>query len=106
MSLGMQVYASSLSSFTKVLGSQDSDVLKAASARLIEIFSDEPQRTKAIAWLRKLVQDGFPLARDREPASEPGDGSLLTMQMETNTHAVVVYCIVEAIATGGHKNLG
>jgi hypothetical protein len=102
----MGVYASSLSSFTKVLGSKDFKVLKAASARLTEIFSDEAARTRALAWLRTLVQDGFPLKRDREPVSEPADGGLLTMRMETEAHLPVVYCIVEAISTDGLTNLG
>jgi hypothetical protein len=95
----------SLSSFAAVLGSKDATVLQAASARLKETLPEEPEHSKAQAWLRTLIEKGVPLREDRETPSEPNDGSLLTVQMETEVHVFAVYCIVRAIARDDYLDL-
>jgi hypothetical protein len=106
MSLRMNIYGTSLTSFKQVIGSKDSAVLEEATACLSAAYEREPEiLTRAKAWLRTLIVDGFPLRQDRKPPSEPADGGLLTMHMETEMHAFVVHCIVRAIATDDHLNL-
>jgi hypothetical protein len=102
----MNIYGSSLTSFKHVLGSKDAPVLEAAMEWLTDAYPRDPDLlTKAKAWLRTLIEDGFPLRQDREPLSEPVDGALLIVHMETEMHAIVVYCIVQAIATEDHLHL-
>ena len=74
-------------------------MLKAATARLAECLSSEPAHSKAKAWLRTLIDDGFPLRQDRDPPAEPSDGGLLTVCMETEIHVTVVHCIARAISS-------
>ena len=105
MSLRMNLYGWSFPSFTQVLGSKDSAVLEAATARVSEALPKEPAFSKAKAWLRTLIESGFPLRQEREPPSEPADGGLLTVQMETEVHAVVAYCLARAIARDDHLDL-
>jgi hypothetical protein len=101
----MNLYGWRLSSFVQVLGSKDSAVLEAATARLQEALPQEPALSKARAWLRTLIENGFPLRQDREPPSEPADGGLLTVRMETELHVTVVSCLVRAIARPDDLNL-
>jgi hypothetical protein len=106
MSLRMNIYGSSLTSFKQVLGSKDSAVLEGATECLSAAYGSHPETlAKAKAWLRTLIEDGFPLRQDREPPSEPGDGGLLTVHMETDIHAFVVHCLVRAIACDDHLDL-
>src|ERR1700722_20139319 len=101
----MNLYGWHLSSFTKVLGSRDSTTLETAAARLNETLQKEPSRSTAMAWLRTLIEKGFPLRQDRYPQAEAADGGLLTVQMETEAHAFVVYCVMRAIAGADHLDL-
>jgi hypothetical protein len=101
----MNLYGWSLSSFTQVLGSKDAAVLDAANADVVESLPNEPGLSRGKAWLRTLIEKGCPLRQEREPPAIPGDGGLLTMQMETEVHAIVVYCIVCAIARDEHLDL-
>lgn len=95
----MNLYGWRLSSFTQALGSKDSALLEAATARLAEAFPKDPAAlAKAQAWLQTLIEKGFPLRPDRPPASEPADGGLLTVQMETPLHVAVVHCLTRALA--------
>jgi hypothetical protein len=94
----MNLYGWRLSSFTQVLGGKDSALLEAATARLSQALSKEPALPKAKAWLQTLIESGFPLRQDRPPPSEPADGGLLTVQMETEIHVTVVHCLARAIA--------
>jgi hypothetical protein len=95
----MNLYGWRLSSFRQVLGSKDSALLEAATARLAKDFSKDPAAlARAKAWLQTLIESGFPLRQDRPPPSEPADGGLLTVQMETATHVAVVHELARAIA--------
>jgi hypothetical protein len=94
----MNLYGWRLSSFTQVLGSKDSTLLGAAAARLSEALPNEPALSRARAWLHTLIESGFPLRQDRPPPSEPADGGLLALQMETEVHVAVVHCLARAIA--------
>jgi len=105
MSLRINIYGTSLSSFKEVLGSKNAEVLEAAMSWLTDAKFDEPEFTRGKAWLRTLIEDGFPLRQDREPPSEPADGGLMTVQAETEMHVHVMYCIIQAIATDDHLNL-
>ena len=105
MSLRMNLYGWNRSSFTNILGSKDSVVLDAASSFLSEILQEEPAISKAKAWLRILIESGFPLRQVREPPSEPTDGGLLTMQMETEVHVFAVHSIARSIARGNYLDL-
>lgn len=101
----MNLYGWSLSAFTQVLGCKDSAVLERATARLSEALPMEPAQSKAKAWLHCLINDGFRLRKDRAPAREPADGGLLTLQMETETHVIALYCLVQAIARDDYLHL-
>jgi hypothetical protein len=101
----MNLYGWSMPSFTRVLGSKDPAVLDAAATRLSESLRHELARFKAVAWLRTLVNDGFPLREDRGPPAEATEGGLLAVQMETEAHAIVAYSIVRAIARPEHLDL-
>jgi hypothetical protein len=95
----MNLYGWRLSSVTQVLGSKDSALLEAATARLSEALPKEPALSQARAWLQTLIESGFPLQQDRPPLSVSADGSLLTVQMETEVHVTVVHCLARAIAS-------
>lgn len=105
MSLRMNLYGWSLPDFKKALGSNDSVVLEKASARLSETLREESVRSKAKAWLRTLLENGFPLQQGRQPAPEPEDGGLLTVQMETEIHVFAAHCLARAIARDEHLDL-
>jgi hypothetical protein len=94
----MNLYGWRLSSFTQVLGSKDAALLEAATARLSEALREEPALSKAKTWLQTLIESGFPLRQVRPPPSEPADGGLLTVQMETALHVAVVHCLARAMA--------
>ncbi len=94
----MNLYGWSLSAFKQVLGSKDPAVLEKATTLISETLPKEPTQSKAKAWLRTLIVNGFPFQQDREPSSEAVDGGLLTVQMETEAHAFTVYCLARAIA--------
>jgi hypothetical protein len=100
----MNLYGWRLDSFLQVLGSKDGTVLEAATGRLSECL-DEPNRSKGKAWLTKLIETGFPRREDRRPPSEPADGGLLTVQMETEVHVFVVHSIARAIAHDDYLDL-
>jgi hypothetical protein len=101
----MNLYGWSLPSFTAVLGSKDAAVLEAATARLAETLPEEPALSRARAWLRTLIEDGFPYRHDRKPAAEPAGGGLLNVQMETEAHVLAVHCLARAIARDDHLDL-
>jgi hypothetical protein len=101
----MNLYGWRLSSLTQVLGSKDSALLGAATARLSEALPNEPALSKARAWLQTLIERGFPLRQDRPPPSEAADGGLLTLQMETEIHVTVVHCLARAIARADDLDL-
>jgi hypothetical protein len=101
----MNLYGWSLAAFKQILGSHDSAVLQKATSQLSETLTKEPAQSKAKAWLRTLTEKGFPLRQDREPASEPEDGGLLRIQLETEIHVFGVYCLARAIAHDEHLDL-
>jgi hypothetical protein len=101
----MNLYGWSFQSFTRVLGSKDAGVLNAATVRLREALRNESSFSRGTAWLRTLIDSRFPLRQDREPPLEPADGGLVTVQMETGFHAIVVYCLARAIAREDHLDL-
>jgi hypothetical protein len=94
----MNLYGWRLSSFRQVLGSKDTALLEAATARLAQALRQEPALSKAKAWLQTLIQSGFPLQQDHPPPSEPSTGGLITMHMETEIHVAVVHCLARASA--------
>jgi hypothetical protein len=93
----MNLYGWSVQSFHDVLGSNDQGVLEAAMIHLADFLKDEPALARGNAWLRTLIEAGYPLRQDRPPQSEPADGGLLTVSMETETHVLVVHSIATAI---------
>jgi hypothetical protein len=101
----MNLYGWRLSSFTQVLGSKDSALLEAATARLENALPQESALSKAKAWLRTLIDSGFLLQRDRPPPAQPADGGLLTLHMETEVHVAVVHCLSRAIARADDLDL-
>src|SRR5215217_2090478 len=101
----MNLYGWSLPAFKQVLGSKDSAVLEKATALVSETLPKEPARSKAKAWLHTLVVNGFPFREDREQSSEPTDGGLLNVQMETEAHAFAMYCLARAIARDEYLDL-
>jgi len=105
LSLRMNLYGWSLPAFKKALGSNDPSVLEKATALISETLPKEPAQSKAKAWLRTLIEKGFPFRQDREPSSEPADGGLLTVKMETEAHAFTVYCLARAISRREHLDL-
>lgn len=89
----------SFPNFQQLLGSNDSAVLEKASELISETLEKEPaQQAKAKAWLRTLIQNGFAIREDRETSSEPADGGLLLVPMETEAHVFTVYCMARATA--------
>jgi hypothetical protein len=101
----MNLYGWRLSAFRQVLGSKDAALLKAATARLSEALRDEAALSKGKAWLQTLVENGCPFRQDRQPLSEPDDGGLLTVQMETEVHVAVIHCLARAIACDDNLDL-
>lgn len=101
----MNLYGWSLPAFEQVLGSKDATVLGKATTLITEMLPNEPAQSKAKAWLRTLVMNGFPFRQDRERSLEPADGGLLMVQMETEAHAFTVYCLARAIARDEHLDL-
>jgi hypothetical protein len=104
VSLRMNLYGWSFDSFTQVLGSKNAAVLEAATTRLSECL-DEPDLSKGKAWLTKLIETGFPLRQNRHSPTEPAEGGLLTVQMETEVHVFVVHSIARAIAHDDYLDL-
>jgi hypothetical protein len=94
----MNLYGWSLPAFRQVLGSKDTAVLERAAALIAETLPKEPAQSRAKAWLRTLIDKGFPLQQDRAPAPEAADGGLLTVHMETEAHAFALYCLARASA--------
>ena len=105
LSLRMNLYGWRLSALLHVLGSKDTSVLEGTTALLAKTLTKEPVLSKAKAWLRTLIESGFPLAKDREPPSVPADGDLLTVQMETEAHVFVMHCLARTIASHDHLDL-
>lgn len=79
-------------------------MLEKATAILSKTLN-EPSQSKAKRWLRTLIEDGFPLSGQREPSTEPDDGGLLNVQMETEVHVYAVYCLARAIARDNYLDL-
>ena len=104
MSLRMNLYGWHLFTFKQALGSQNKSLLNSARAHLSKTFK-EPQLSRANAFVRTLVENGYPLLSERQFPSEPDDGGLLTMQMETETHVFAVHCLARALATPEHLDL-
>ncbi|WP_422923181.1 hypothetical protein [Singulisphaera sp. PoT] len=105
MALRMNLQGWSLEGFKQTIGSKDSALLEKAEALISDALTSEPAHSKAQAWLRRLVMDGFPLRQDREAPSVPDDGRLLTVQMETEPHIVTMCCLAHAIARDDHLDL-
>lgn len=93
------------SSFTHALGSKDRAALDGALARIAESLPREPARAKAAAWLRTLVDDGFPLRGDRGPAAGAADGGLLSIRAEAEYHAIAVFDLVRTTARPEYLDL-
>src|SRR5262249_18541504 len=93
----MNLYGWSFQSFHDVLWSNEASVLKAATGHLEDTLKDESALARSKAWLRTLIEAGFPMRHERGPKPEPADGGLLTLQMETETHVCAVNSIVCAI---------
>src|SRR5262245_29699396 len=96
MSLRMALYGWKLQEFIAVIGSKDAKVLEAASAHLAEAFEGHRDQTtlpKAMAWLRTLINKGFPLRNQRERPTVAADGDLLVMRMEAGIHVAVIHSI-------------
>ena len=98
LALRINLYGCKLRQLLGVIGSKDSSVREIAGNYLSETLTDEAALAKACAWLRTLVDDGYPLKSEREPPSVPDDGSLLVTRLETELHAFVVYSIVRAVS--------
>lgn len=105
MSLRMNIYGWSQTTFEQVLGSKNADVLERATSLITETIPQEPAQSKAKAWLRTLVENGFPLRHRREPSAEPVDGGLLTVQMETEAHVFAIFCLARVIASDDHLDV-
>ncbi len=67
MSIRMNIYGWSFADFKAVLGSGDTAVLERANTLLSASVSDETYRIKGAAWLRTLIDDGYPLVKERPP---------------------------------------
>lgn len=80
-------------------------MLEKASAFVSETLPEEPSQSKAKAWIRTLVENGFPLREEREPPSEPADGGLLTVQMETEIHVFAIYCLARTVSHDDYLDL-
>jgi hypothetical protein len=93
----MNLYGWSLASFRDVLGSKDPAVLESAMATLCESLQEGPALDRGKAWLRTLIESGYPFRQDRPEEPIPDDGGLLTVRMETEAHAFVVYSIAQTI---------
>jgi hypothetical protein len=101
----MNLYGWSFQSFRDVLGSKNPSILKAATAHFAESQPDESVLARGKAWLQTLIETGYPLQRDCHLPTAPANGGLLTMQMETDTHAFAVYSLTRAIARDDHLDL-
>ena len=97
MALRMNLYGCSFQGFLDVLGSKDASALSAAETCLCESLSDPVVLGKARAWLRRLIEEGYPLQSQRPQPSVSEDGSLLVTQLETELHAVVVYSLMRTL---------
>jgi hypothetical protein len=64
---------------------------------LASSLRDETTLAKARRWLSTLIENGFPLSEQQDPVSEPDDGGLLVVRMETEVHVAVVDSIARAI---------
>ena len=105
MSLRMNIYGWSLPAFKQTVGSKDSALLDAATTGLRKYLPEEPKFLRARSWIRTLIEAGYPLANGREGPPVPADGGLVTMQMETELHAIALYAIARAIALPEHLDL-
>jgi hypothetical protein len=105
MSIRMNIYGWSFDDFKAVLGSGDTAVLERANTLLSASVSDETYRIKGAGWLRTLIDDGYPLVKERPPVTCPDDGGLATVKMETGEHISAVYCLARAIARQEHLDL-
>jgi hypothetical protein len=100
----MNIYGWSQDDFVAVVGSKNSSLIEKASA-ILSASLREPTLAKGQAWLRKLIMEGYPFRSEHKQPSEPEDGGLWTMQMETEAHAITMYCIARAISRDEHLNL-
>jgi hypothetical protein len=100
MSLRPALYGWKIQEFIDVIGSKNVKVQKAALGHLREVYEspgDQAELRKARAWLRTLINKGYPLRRDRKPPIVRADGELLLMRMETGIHVAVVNSLVQAL---------
>jgi hypothetical protein len=101
----MHLYGWSFGSFLDALGSKNAAVLSAATALLSEAIDNGATRARGQAWLKTLIETGFPLAKDRKPSPQPDGGGLMTMLVETEAHVFAIHSLVRAIARGNDLNL-
>jgi hypothetical protein len=94
----MNIYGWHFQDFRNLLGSNNSQVLKKATEILVESATEDYDPSKAKAWIRLLIEKGFTFREDRERPTEPVNGGLLTMRMETETHVSALYAIAKALA--------
>jgi hypothetical protein len=97
MSLRVTLYSWKLQEFIDVIGSKNSVVLKAAATNLANIYKREKDNSKlnsANAWLRTLINQGFPLRRDRKRPTVGAKGKLLVMHMEAGIHVAVIHSLI------------
>jgi len=101
----MNLYGFSKPAFHQVLGSGDETVLQSATALFEESQNDEAACARGKSWLKTLIMHGHPLHNEHEQTKTPLDGGLLTVKMETETHAFVVYSLARAVAANVSPDL-
>jgi hypothetical protein len=97
VSLRINLYGWDFQRFRNLLGSGNSDALRVATDIFVESQKLESNVALGKAWLQTLIEKGFPLNQERDPPRVLSDGRLVTVQMETEVHAFVVYSIIRSI---------
>jgi hypothetical protein len=98
MSLRPNVFGWSFQGLKQVLRSKDAEVLRQASLMITAARLETLDQQRALTWLRTLIDDGLSLRSERPRPSLGDDGGLLTVQVETEFHALVVISLVQTIA--------
>lgn len=105
MSIRMHIYGWSFDTFREVLGSGDVRVLDQALEMVGKSWINEVDRPKGEAWLRTLIERGYPLCGERPPVTCPDDGGLATVRMETEIHIACIYYLSRVISGEGQLDL-